>query len=103
MKRHNPNLLIFCLLFALLPLALSCNNDEEFAPAESFIRIYNNPSFESTYIPLDIVEAGTNGYFILSAFDKWNTYIVRVDSVGNFMWEYTLDENYVNPIPPITP
>jgi len=77
---------------------MSCNNDEEFAPAESFIRIYNNPSFETTYIPLDIVEAGSNGYFIVSAYDKWNTYILRVDSVGNFMWEYTLDENYVNPI-----
>lgn len=44
------------------------------------------------------MEAGSNGYFILSAFDKWNTYILRVDSVGNFMWEYTLDDNYVNPI-----
>lgn len=47
---------------------------------------------------MDIVQAGEKGYFILSAYNSWNTYILRVDEEGEFMWDYELEENLVNPI-----
>jgi hypothetical protein len=76
----------------------SCGNEEDYVPESSFVKIYNDEYFNSSYIPMDIVQAGENGYFILSAYDSWNTYILRVDEQGEFMWDYKLDENYVNPI-----
>lgn len=79
-------------------IIISCGGEEEFIPDSSFIKIYNDESFESAYIPMDIVQAGDNGYFILSAYDSWNTYILRIDNEGEFMWDYQLEENYVNPV-----
>jgi hypothetical protein len=79
-------------------LFVSCGNEEEYVPESSFTKIYNDEYFNSSYIPMDIVQAGENGYFILSAYDSWNTYILRVDEAGGFMWDYKLDDNYVNPI-----
>ena len=76
----------------------ACGNEEDFVPENSFYKIYNDELFESSYIPMDIVQAGENGYFILSAYDSWNTYILRVDEEGEFLWDYELDENLVNPI-----
>jgi len=98
MKKNIFTISSYLFFLAIITASLSCSEVEDYAPAESFIRIYNNPSFESSYIPIDMVQAGSNGYFILSAYDKWNTYILRVDSTGEFMWDYNLEENYVNPI-----
>jgi hypothetical protein len=86
-------------LAAVLFLTLAgCTTEEAFEPQSSFIKIYNDERFNSSYIPMDIVAAEDDGYFILSAFEAWNTYILRVDAEGNFMWDYKLDEQYVNPI-----
>lgn len=70
----------------------------DFVPDSSFIKIFNDEYFESAYIPMDIVQAGDSGYFILSAYDTWYTYILRVDENGEFMWDYKLEDTYVNPI-----
>lgn len=88
---------ILALLFIAV-LLTSCGKEEDFVPESSFTKIYNDEYFNSSYIPMDIVQAGEKGYFILSAFDAWNTYIIRVDENGDFMWDYQLEERYVNPI-----
>ncbi len=76
----------------------SCSEEDAFDPTSSFVKIYNDESFSSAYIPMDIVEAGEKGYFILSAYDSWNTYILRIDENGAFLWDHKLADNYVNPI-----
>ena len=88
---------IFISILAVIYM-LSCTQEEEFVPEDSFIKIYNDELFQSSYIPMDIVQAGDHGYFILSAYDSWNSYILRVDEEGEYMWDYRLDENIVNPI-----
>lgn len=98
MKTRTNFIFISLISFALSATFLSCGNEEDFVPESSFTKIYNDEFFESSYIPMDIVQAGENGYFILSAYDAWNTYILRVDENGEFMWDYKLEENYVNPI-----
>jgi hypothetical protein len=86
-------------IFTLIGLLfLACGNEEDYIPESSFIKIYNDEFFKSAYIPMDMVEAGETGYFILSAYNSWNTYILRVDEKGEFMWDYKLPENFVNPI-----
>jgi hypothetical protein len=89
---------ISILLLANLILFVSCGNEDDYVPESSFIKIYNDEYFNSSYIPMDIVQAGETGFFILSAYDSWNTYVLRVDEKGEFMWDYKLDEHYVNPI-----
>ena len=86
------------LIFIFVSLFYSCGNEEDFVPESSFIKIYNDEFFDSSYIPMDIIDANDKGYFILSAYDAWNTYILRVDEKGEFMWDYKLEEKYVNPI-----
>ena len=76
----------------------SCDQSEDYIPEESFLKIYNDELFNTSFIPMDMVQAGDNGYFILSAYNSWDTYILRVDEYGEFMWDYKLAENQVNPI-----
>lgn len=77
---------------------MACSQEEEFIPDASFIKIYNDEFFETSYIPMDIVQAGDDGYFILSAYNSWNTYVLRLDKEGEYVWDYQLEENLVNPI-----
>ena len=98
MKIQTNFIYIALAVFVILSTFLSCESEEEYVPESSFTKIYNDELFESSYIPMDIVQAGENGYFILSAYDAWNTYILRVDEYGEFMWDYKLEGNFVNPI-----
>ncbi len=92
------SILQLSIIVVVVLLLYSCGKEEDYIPESSFIKIYNDQFFNSAYIPMDIVEAGETGYFILSAYDSWNTYILRVDATGEFMWDYKLQENFVNPI-----
>jgi hypothetical protein len=91
-------LISFIITITVIWLLFSCSKEEDYIPEDSFIKIYNDESFNSSYEPMDIVQAGETGYFILSAYDSWSTYILRIDDEGEFLWDYQLDENYVNPI-----
>ena len=90
--------LLIILAAGLLTVCVSCYEKEDYMPEESFIKIFNDQRFESSFIPMDLVQAGEDGYFILSASGAWNTYILRVDAEGNFMWDFFLDDSYVNPV-----
>lgn len=92
------NIISSVTLLSCIVLMMACGEEEAFDPKSSFIKIYNDESFSSAYIPMDIVEAGGKGFFILSAYEGWNTYILRIDENGEFLWDSQLPENYVNPI-----
>lgn len=86
-------------MLSFIALALfSCADNIDFLPEQSFIKIVNDESFENTYHPMDIVQAGDDGYFILSAYNAWNIYLLRLDATGDFLWDTVLPDNYVNPI-----
>jgi len=63
----------YLLLIGGIAFLFSCEQEESFVPSESFIKIYNDEHFNSSYIPIDVVQAGENGYLTLSAFESWNT------------------------------
>jgi hypothetical protein len=98
MRKFKNSIQYTLIIVFLTILIMSCGKEEDFVPESSFIKIFNDEYFESAYIPMDIVQAGDSGYFILSAYDAWNTYILRVDQDGKFMWDYKLEDTYVNPI-----
>ncbi len=77
----------------------SCDIQEnEVAPGLSFTKIYNNPDFSGNYDPLDIRQTSDSGYVVLAASDSWNVYLLKADPKGEFTWERTLPEPYVNPV-----
>jgi hypothetical protein len=93
-----PKTIFISVISASIIFLFSCNGEEDYFPENSFFKIYNDELFSSSYEPMDIVQAGNSGYFILSAFDSWSTYILRLDENGDFLWDYRLEEDYVNPI-----
>lgn len=81
-------------------VVFSCKDDEpQIKPEENFLKIYNDESFQNTFIPIDIVQSADSSFFILGSYDYIKTYVLKVDKLGNFMWDFKLDENMVNPIP----
>ncbi len=79
---------------------ISCKEEEpEIQPDESFLKIYNNEGFETVYTPIDFVQSADSSYFILGSYDYKNTYVLKTDKFGKYLWDFEMDENYVNPIP----
>src|SRR5690606_15765646 len=68
-------------------------------PEENILKIYKDERLQNTFIPIDIVQSADSSFFILGSYDYIKTYVLKVDKLGNFMWDFKLDENMVNPIP----
>lgn len=91
MKRVLIILTITCLL-------QSCDESPEFSPHESFVRVINDPSSSFDYHPVAIRQSDDGGYLILGAYNEWQTYLMKINSQGRFVWERILPENNVNPV-----
>ena len=81
--------------------ALSCSiSENEVEPESSFLRVYNDESFENSFRPIDMIQTPDSGYFVLGAYDANKVYLLKADALGNFEWEYKMDpESFANPIP----
>ncbi|RLD62573.1 MAG: hypothetical protein DRI95_12935 [Bacteroidetes bacterium] len=94
------NILIVTILFLSF---FSCKKDN-INPENIFTKIYNDDNSDLSYYPLDIVQSGDGGYYILSALSNdtirtfLNTHISKTDNLGELIWESTISEPYVNPI-----
>jgi len=97
MKVHHFTILVILSMLNLV--FVSCDiKDNEVAPGLTFTKIYNNPAFSGDYDPLDIQQTSDSGYVVLAASDSWNVYLLKADTEGEFAWELTLPEPYVNPV-----
>lgn len=103
---HPAWLLIF---YGVLAGLLSACEEEASAEQEtkSFVRIYDNSLFNATVDPIDIIQTSDGGYLILSdrelvsdtsAYEYRDIYLVKVDSMGNFVKELTAENPYVHPV-----
>ncbi len=95
------NILTYIILLSSFALILSCKEEEEIQPDESFLKIYNDETFENVFTPVDFVQGSDSSYFILGSYDINNAYVMKVDKEGNFEWDFKLNEEDVNPIPGI--
>lgn len=87
------------LIFLIPFLIASCDiKENEIAPGYSFTKIYNNTDFSGAFDPLDIRQTSDSGYVVLAAADSWNVHLLKADIDGEFIWELTLPEPYVNPV-----
>ncbi len=98
-KLRNNIHAFFCLIMAAL-LFVSCDiGDNDVVPESSFSKIYNDESFTFIYDPLDIIQTPDSGFLILSSTEKWSTYLLKVDALGNVSYEIKVPAPFVNPLP----
>lgn len=87
----------FLLFFACCALFMaSCSDD--FKPEESFIKIFDQPTGNVAYYPIDIKQTSDGGYLILAAKGTWEIYVMKADKEGNFVSETNVPDPYVNPV-----
>jgi hypothetical protein len=95
---------IYTVIF-LVPIAigmgLSFSGCKKTKPEEvPFIKIYDDQDGNKHFHPLGIsASANNDGYIIMSAYDGWRIHLMKIDNAGEFVWNYELPANYVNPVP----
>ena len=82
---------------------LSCSEEVEVEPTERYLRIVDDQDYNAEYDPISIQETFNGGSLILSGINLENSpfqgvKIVRLDSIGGYVGETVLAENYVNPV-----
>lgn len=83
---------------------LSCDiSDNTVDPTTSFLRIYDNSSFEASFIPIDVKQTATGEFLILGArriedSDFLGVFLFKVDEFGQFIVSRNLSDEYVHPV-----
>ena len=98
-KMINRYVFGLCALFVVSACDISENEVE---PSESFLRIYDNNTFNSSFTPIDVQQTTDGGYLILGGTrvedsDFWGVYLMKVDEQGLFISEENLSTEYVSP------
>lgn len=89
-----------CIGIGLLYAGTSCDiRENEIEPGISFTKIYNSNSFTQVYDPLDVATFNDSSYLVLAATEAWNVYLLKADQDGEFVWDMSLPEPFVNPLP----
>jgi len=87
----------------LIVSILSCKKSE-IKLENIFTKIYSDPNSDISYYPLDFVENGEEGYYILGSTSldttrTWlRTFVMSTDQLGEQVWSANIDLPYVNPI-----
>ncbi|UII19296.1 hypothetical protein [Fulvivirga ligni] len=89
---------IYLLFICIIGLATSCDiGDNETDPTTSFLKIYDDNTYESSYIPIDIKQTSDGGYLVLSATRKaeleplTGVRVIKLDANGDFEKQQDLD------------
>lgn len=99
MKRHF--LLLFLPVFMLLH---GCDiADNETIPKKSFLKIYDDNSFDASFIPIDVKET-TQGEFVilgatrLEASDFTGIFLIKTNPAGEFVTQLDLSSDLIHPV-----
>jgi len=103
-KQYMRSLKISSFIIGICIGLLSCeSNSDEVLPSDSFVKIYDDTRFSASYIPIDIIQTEDEGYLILSGTRQESsnfagTYVMKVDSEGNYIANIRLPDTDVQPI-----
>lgn len=93
------------LLYMIIGMFIvSCDiSENEDTPTEEFFRVFDDNSFDASYIPIDIAQTGDGGYIILASNRLESTNftgvsLLKVDENGTFVSQENLNEEIVNPV-----
>lgn len=93
----------YIILIVVLAVVSSCDiSDNEVEPSQSFLRIYDNNTFSSSFTPIDVQQTADGGYLILGGSrvedsDFLGVYLMKVDEAGVFQSEENLSTDYISP------
>jgi hypothetical protein len=88
------------IIISALVLLSSCGEDViEFTPTEKFNSIFDNPSEDIEFNPLDVIETDDGGFLVLSSIGNASIFILKVNNRGDFLWSKQLESQFVNPVP----
>jgi len=78
-------------------------SDNTALPKSSFLKIYDDDSFEASFIPIDVKQTEDDGFLILGArriedSDFTGVYLLKADNEGNFEAEKRLSDQYIHPV-----
>ena len=91
-------------LFLALVILTGCDiSDNDITPDESFLKIFDEGSFGSSFVAVDIKQTSDEGYIILARTRSETSnfagiYLLKADKDGNFEREYTFADTFVHPV-----
>lgn len=94
---------LLLLLFTCLTF-IGCDiSDNDVDPAKSFLKIYDNNSFNADFTPIDVQQTEDGGYLVLGTSKLDNSpfsgvYLMKVDENGSFVSERNLSEQFISPV-----
>jgi len=95
------------LLLLLAPAILLINacdiSDNDALPKESFLKIFDDDSFEASFIPIDVKETSKGDFIVLGATrleesDFTGIFLIKTDSDGQFITQLDLPSDLIHPI-----
>lgn len=94
------NLNYHIVLVVVLLFAMGCDvRDNEFEPEKRFTKVYDDSDYDANFYPLDISQTTDGGYLVLAVKGVWDPYLMKVDGLGEKVWEIHLTSPYSNPVP----
>lgn len=89
---------IFCLLITYCTVWNDNGHDDS---PNSFMKIYDDPSYSHDYYPVDIKWDIDRGGYIILAYTSYpyRPYLLKVNMAGEKEWEKRIGDRYENPIP----
>ena len=91
---------VILLLIPCVFIFTACKKNEIQAE-ESFIKIYDQLDGNKKYFPLSMTQTNDEGYLILGAVNGWNIMLMKIDALGEMVWDVNLPIKYVNATPNI--
>lgn len=91
------------LLLAVVTFVGCDISDNEIEPDQTFLKIYDNDQFQSSYIPLDVKQTSDGGYLILSGrriddSDFIGISVYKVDETGAMVRGQDIATDFVHPV-----
>lgn len=87
------------LILTLLTL-FSCDyKDNEVEPVSRFVRYIDVQSGDDKVLPLSMKHTDDGGFLVLGILNRWQPYVIKLNQLGEKVWETTVAHPYVRPIP----
>ncbi len=103
MRLTNLTMRYFIYILLICTAFVSCDiSDNDVDPANSFLKIYDNNTFDADFTPIDVQQTSDGGYLVLGASKLDNSlfngvYLMKVDETGTFVSEQNLSEQFISP------
>ncbi|MDN5201575.1 hypothetical protein QQ008_09390 [Fulvivirgaceae bacterium BMA10] len=96
---YKSNIGYFLLLCTVVLLGACDIGDNNVEPGENIVKIYNNENFAINYDPLDIKQTSDGGFIILSSVDVSDTYLLKINELGEFVSDTLITSPFTHPLP----